>query len=263
MKKIESVNNQHIKNLTLLQSKSKLRKKQERFLIEGLREIILAKKGGYVFDEILFCSEIISIDLLTNKLGFDYPYTEVSFDVYHKLAYRDSTEGVLALTQSKAFTFDKLNLPSNPLILVAEAIEKPGNIGAILRTADAAQVDAVFIANPKTDLYNPNIIRASVGCVFTNTIICATSSQIIQYLQQNNIDIYSATLQDSKPYTDTDYTQGTAIVVGSEDVGVSEEFRQNSKYNIRIPMGGIIDSMNVSVAAAILIFEAKRQRGFL
>lgn len=262
MRKIESINNQHIKNLILLQSKSKLRKKQNQFLIEGLREIVLAKNGGYQFDEILFCSKIISLNTLQNQLGTDWLYTEISFEVYQKLAYRDSTEGVLALTQGKTLMLSDLQLPKNPLILVAEAIEKPGNIGAILRTADAAKVDAVLLANPKTDLYNPNIIRSSVGGVFTNTIVSASSQEIITFLKQNNINIYSATLQDAKIYTQVNYTQGTAIVVGTEDTGVTDNFRQNSKVNIQIPMQGVIDSMNVSVAAAILIFEAKRQRGF-
>ena len=150
----------------------------------------------------------------------------------------------------------------NPLILIAEAPEKPGNIGAILRTADAAKVDAVFIANPKTDLYNPNIIRSSVGCVFTNQIATGSTSEIIDFLKKNNISIYAAALQASKPYHQIDFTQSTAIVVGTEATGLSEEWRESSTQNIIIPMSGEIDSMNVSVAAGILIFEAKRQRGF-
>ncbi len=150
----------------------------------------------------------------------------------------------------------------NPLILIAEAPEKPGNIGAILRTADAAKVDAVFIANPKTDLYNPNIIRSSVGCVFTNQIATGSTSEIIDFLKKNNISIYAAALQASKPYHQIDFTQSAAIVVGTEATGLSQEWRENSTQNIIIPMSGEIDSMNVSVAAGILIFEAKRQRGF-
>jgi len=150
----------------------------------------------------------------------------------------------------------------NPLILVAEAPEKPGNIGAILRTADAANLDAVIIANPKTDLYNPNIIRSSVGCVFTNTIATGSTSEIITFLKENNIAIYSAILQESVPYQTCDFKESSAIVVGTESTGLSQEWRDESKQNIHIPMQGEIDSMNVSVAAGILIFEAKRQRKF-
>jgi len=147
--------------------------------------------------------------------------------------------------------------------LVVEAPEKPGNIGALLRTADAAHIDAVIIANPKSDLYNPNIIRSSVGCVFTNKIAMGSTSEIIGLLKENNVNIYCAALQASKVYTTQDFTKSTAIIVGTEATGLSEEWLKHSNQNIIIPMQGEIDSMNVSVAAGILIFEAKRQRKFL
>jgi TrmH family RNA methyltransferase len=150
----------------------------------------------------------------------------------------------------------------NPLILVAEAPEKPGNIGALLRTADAAGVDAFIIANPKTDLFNPNIIRSSVGCVFTNSIATGTAEEIITFLKEKNIQIYCAALQASKNYHLQNYTGPTAIVVGTEATGLSREWLEQSTQNVVIPMQGEIDSMNVSVAAGILIFEAKRQRVF-
>jgi TrmH family RNA methyltransferase len=145
---------------------------------------------------------------------------------------------------------------------VAEAPEKPGNIGALLRTADAANLDAVIIANPKSDMYNPNIVRSSVGCLFTNPIATGSTSEIIAYLQQKNIAIFCATLQDSASYHTQNFNQPTAIVVGTEATGLSNEWRDAATKNIIIPMQGEIDSMNVSVAAAVLIFEAKRQRGF-
>ena len=150
----------------------------------------------------------------------------------------------------------------NPLILVAEAPEKPGNIGAILRTADAANVDAVIIANPKTDLYNPNVIRSSVGGVFTNNIATGATTEIIEYLKSKKINIYGAILQSSISYHEQNFKESTAIVVGTEHDGLSKEWRENTTQNIIIPMSGSIDSMNVSVAVGILIFEAKRQRGF-
>ena len=175
----------------------------------------------------------------------------------------DTTEGVLAIAKSKTHDINNLKLnKENSLILVAEAPEKPGNIGAILRTADAANVDAVIIANPKSDLYNPNIIRSSVGCVFTNNIAMGTTTEIINFLKAKNIHMYCAALQASVNYHSQDFTKPTAIIVGTEATGLSTEWLENATQNIIIPMQGEIDSMNVSVAAGILIFEAKRQRDF-
>lgn len=260
MKQITSVQNPYIKSLVQLQEKSKARKQSGTFLIEGQREIELALKGGYEIETILFESSLfLSSNLQIFKSSNQI---EISRDVYHKLAYRDTTEGIIAVAKSKSQNLADLKLGKNPLILVAEAPEKPGNIGALLRTADAANLDAVIIANPKTDLYNPNIVRSSVGCLFTNNIATGTTSEIIAYLQQNKIAIFCATLQDSAPYHTQNFTQPTAIVVGTEATGLSNEWRAAATKNIIIPMQGEIDSMNVSVAAAVLIFEAKRQRGF-
>jgi len=262
IKQITSAQNPYIKSLVLLQEKAKERKKTGTFLIEGVREIELATKGGYTLDTILFLPEIISesqIDKLTNNT---ISLIEISKEVYQKLAYRDTTEGILAVAKTKLFSLSDLKLPKNPLILVAEAPEKPGNIGAMLRTADAANLDAVIIANPKSDLYSPNIVRSSVGCLFTNQIATGTTSEIISFLKEKNINFYAATLQNSTSYHEQDYTKSSALVVGTEATGLSEEWRDAATQNIIIPMQGAIDSMNVSVAAAILIFEAKRQRNF-
>lgn len=245
----------------LLQEKSKARKQTGTFLIEGQREIELAQKGGYEIETILFLPEIIS-EKEAGKLSYSAELIEISKEVYQKLAYRDTTEGILAIAKSKNLSLSELDLGENPLILVAEAPEKPGNIGAILRTADAANLDAVIIANPKSDLYNPNIVRSSVGCLFTNNIATGTTNEIITFLKEKNISIYCATLQNSTGYHTQDYTTPTALVVGTEATGLTQEWRDNATQNIIIPMQGAIDSMNVSVAAAILIFEAKRQRGF-
>ena len=216
---------------------------------------------------VLFCSEIVSeeeIYILKETGDNETEFIEISSEVYEKLAYRSSTEGVLAIAYSKTLELADLQLATkNPLILVAEAPEKPGNIGAILRTADAANVDCVIIANPKTDMFNPNIIRSSVGCLFTNRIATGSTSEIISFLKETKINIYCAALQASVNYDTIDYKKPTAIVVGTEATGLSEEWLQNSTQNIIIPMQGEIDSMNVSVAAGILIFEAKRQRNFL
>ncbi len=263
MKQISSTQNPYIKDLLKLQDKSRERKKKGLFLIEGQREISLAIKGNYKIDTILFVAEMFSKEDLNQVQQHTSQCIEITKEIYQKLAYRDTTEGIIAVVKSIGFNLDSIKFKtSTPLILVIEGIEKPGNIGAMLRTADAANVDAVFIADPKTDLFNPNIIRSSVGCVFTNQIAVGNSEEIIDFLQAKNINIYSATLQNSNQYHKNDYTKATALVVGTEATGITQIWRDKATQNINIPMQGEIDSMNVSVAAAILTFEAKRQRGF-
>ncbi|PIE99911.1 MAG: rRNA methyltransferase [Maribacter sp.] len=263
-KHINSPQNAMIKQLVLLQEKSRERRKQNAFIIEGKRELSLAIKAQYEIESLLYSPDIISsnmvLDLVKNTIR-QPELIEVSDAVYQKLAYRTSTEGVIAVVKTKKHTLEDLDLKNgNPLILVAEAPEKPGNIGALLRTADAAGLDAVLIANPKGDLYNPNIIRSSVGCIFTNNIGIGSTSGILAFLKERQVHIYCAALSASESYTKTNFTKASAIVVGTESTGLSEEWLKASTQNIIIPMEGRIDSMNVSVSAAILIFEAKRQR---
>ncbi len=262
MKQITSIQNPYIKSLVQLQEKAKARKQSGTFLIEGKREIELAIKGNYKLETILFLPELISKDQITKLINGTIELIEINKEVYQKLAYRDTTEGIIAIAKTKSLSLSDLKLPENPLILVMESIEKPGNIGAMLRTSDAANIDAVIIANPKTDLYNPNIVRSSVGCLFTNQIAMGTSEEIIQFLKNKNITIFGATLQNSNFYHTQNYTTPTALVVGTEATGLTQIWRDNASQNIIIPMQGEIDSMNVSVASAILLFEAKRQRGF-
>ena len=262
MKQITSAQNPYIKSLLLLQEKAKARKQTGTFLIEGKREILLAIKGGYRIETLLFYPELISENEINKLVQNTTDLIEINKDIFEKLAYRESTEGVIAVANSKSFSLSDLKLNENPLLLIAEAPEKPGNIGALLRTADAANLDAVIIANPKGDLYNPNIVRSSVGCLFTNQIATGTTSEIIAFLKERKINFYCATLQNSTSYHTQDYTIPSALVVGTEATGLSQEWREAATQNIIIPMQGEIDSMNVSVAAAILIFEAKRQRGF-
>ena len=262
MKQITSVQNPFIKSLVQLQEKAKIRKQTGTFLVEGQREIELALKGGYEIESILICNELGQLSEQLNIKKSEYQLIEISKDVYQKLAYRDTTEGILAVLKTKSMALSDLRLSKNPLVLVGESIEKPGNVGAILRTADAANVDAVILANPKSDVYNPNIVRSSVGCLFTRQIAVGTTEEVIAFLQSQKINIYSATLQDATEYHTQNYTNPTALVVGTEATGLSEKWRTESYKNIIIPMQGVIDSMNVSVAAAILLFEAKRQRGF-
>ncbi len=258
MKTITSAQNPFIKSLVQLQDKSRNRRSSGKFIIEGRREVELALGAHYEIETILYVPELVSV----SGIQSDAELIEINRDVYQKLAYRDSTEGLIAVAKTKEHSLGNLQLKKNPLILVAEAPEKPGNLGALLRTADAANLDAVIIANPKTDFYNPNIIRSSVGCLFTVQIAEGSTDEIIGYLKSAGIAIYAATLQDSEHYHIQDFTVPIAIVVGTESTGLSDSWRNASNKNIIIPMQGAIDSMNVSVAAAVLIFEAKRQRNF-
>jgi len=265
VKQISSLQNPLIKKVLLLKEKSRERKKSGLFVLEGKRELQLALKGDYEIDTLLFHNSIVSeqeLRALRNSLRKQTEIIAISREVYQKIAYRKTTEGIVAIVKSKSHTLDYLNINTkSPLILVAEAPEKPGNIGALLRTADAANLDAVLIANAKGDLYNPNTIRSSIGCLFTTQVAIGSTTEIIAFLKSKEITVYCAALSASKNYVELNYTTAVAIVVGTESTGLSEEWIEHSDKNIIIPMQGEIDSMNVSVAAAILIFEAVRQRG--
>lgn len=261
-KRISSTQNAYIKELIQLKEKSRVRKKTGLFLIEGENEINLAIEGEYEFKEILFVPSIFNeskLKIILSKIK-NMAVTEVTPEIYSKIALRNSTEGIIAVAKSKKHSLKGLKLSSNPLLLVAEAPEKPGNIGALLRTADAAGVDAVLLANLKTDLYNPNLIRSSVGSVFTVPVITSSTSEIISFLKSCEINMYGTSLVASVAYTKVNFKKPTAIIVGTESVGLSEEWLAQTKQNIIIPMYGKVDSMNVSVSASILIFEAIRQR---
>lgn len=263
-RQISSIRNPLAKKILLLKEKPRERKKTGLFVVEGQREIELALKGSYTVVTILYSSEIFGAPPATFKAKSpEANFVEITPPVYKKIAYRQSTEGIVAICKSKEHTLDQIKLKrKNPLLLVAEALEKPGNIGALLRTADAAGLDAILIADPKSDLYNPNIIRSSVGCVFTKQIGTGSTENVIDFLKKREIKIHCAALSASKNHVDIDFKGPSAIVVGTEATGLSKEWLENSDENLIVPMQGEIDSMNVSVSAAILIFEAKRQRGF-
>lgn len=265
VQEITSIHNPWVRNVLSLRVKSRERRATGKFVLEGEREFQLAVKGGYHIDTLLFCPDILPgtrVEELLNHLDPCPTCLSVSEEVYAKMAYRGNTQGLMAIAISREHNLESLVLKhENPLILVAEAPEKPGNIGALLRTADAAGLDAVIIANPKTDLYNPNTIRSSVGCLFTTRVATATTKEIIAFLKKQRCRIFCAALSASKQYTEIDLKGAVAIVVGTESEGLSKAWLEQADQNIIIPMEGEIDSMNVSVSAAILIFEAKRQRG--
>lgn len=258
---ITSAQNPKIKSLLALE-KPRERKKQGLFIVEGLKEIKMALEAGYRIGNLFFCPDLISPESLASLGASEKLLVPVAKDVFGKIAIRENSGGVLAVAEQKTHRLEDLKLKSNPLLLILESVEKPGNLGAMLRTADAAGIDAVITCDPQTDLYNPNVIRSSIGCVFTTQIAVDTSEKTIEWLKRRDIAIYCTYLEASRPYHAMDYKIPTAIVMGTESTGLSDVWVKNAHANIIIPMQGKIDSMNVSTAAAVVIFEAKRQRGF-
>ena len=250
---ITSTQNARIKHVVTLQQKSSLRREEGLFVVEGQREIEHCIACGY---------EIVELFVLdtTNYTG-DIEPTFVTAQVYEKMAYRESTERIIAVAKVKSHKLHDLKFnKQNPLVVVLESVEKPGNLGAILRTAEAANVDAVIVCDPLTDIYNPNLIRASIGGVFSVSVATCASKECIEFLKANKIRILTAQLQDSYDYYDYDMSHATALVMGTESTGLSQQWRDAADVHIRIPMLGRLDSLNVSVSTAILIYEAVRQR---
>lgn len=254
IERITSAQNPKIKHLLALQEKSRLRREEGLFVVEGRRELEHCLAAGFQLDTLFLCPEICP-DFAAARTVY------VSKEVYAKIAYRGGTEGVIAEVRWKERSLDELLTGHNaPLIMVLESVEKPGNLGAVLRSADAAGADGVILCDPLTDLYNPNLIRASIGAIFTVPVVACTSAEAIAWLKANNIRILTAQLQDSAPYYDVDMTCGTALVMGTEATGLTDAWRQAADAHILIPMLGRLDSLNVSVSAAILLYEAVRQR---
>ena len=253
---ITSVQNARIKHVVALQQKSSLRREEGLFVVEGQREIEHCIACGYEVVELFVLNTI-------NYSGSIAP-TFVTPQVYEKMAYRGSTEGIIAVVRCKEHSLltlcSSLSAKTRPLIVVLESVEKPGNLGAILRTAEAAKVDAVIVCDPLTDLYNPNLIRASIGGVFCVPVAVCTSGECIAFLKEHGVRILTAQLQDSYEYYDYDMRHATAIVMGTESTGLTDQWREAADAHIRIPMLGRLDSLNVSVSAAILMYEAVRQR---
>jgi RNA methyltransferase, TrmH family len=262
---ITSPQNPLIKNVLLLTEKARERKSQNCIVIEGCREVRLALGAGFHIHTLLFCKDFISetdLHALTALTDQPIDLIEVPAEIYNRMAYRKDHEGVIALAEPNRITFTDLKLRKNPLILVVETVEKPGNLGALLRTADAATLDAVIICDPQTDLFNPNTIRSSIGCIFTVPVITSTSEETIAWLRREKIRMFATAIPGKEFYHAMDYKQSSAIIMGSEANGLTPTWMRQADVLIEIPMKGKIDSMNVSVSAAIVLFEALRQRGF-
>ena len=261
---ISSLQNPRIKNIQRLKEKSRERKKQHLFLIEGARELNFALQCDYQLNSVFFCRELFEktdypeiLALIPPNMLFD-----VTRNVFEKLVYRENSDGILALCVPKDHSLENLRLSENPFVIVLESVEKPGNLGAVLRTADAAAADAVIICDPLTDIYNPNVIRSGVGCIFTVPVAVAGNEETLHFLQKKRIRSFAAELTAAQWYQDIDFCSPSAIIMGTEADGLTDFWLQNADSRIKIPMRGRIDSLNVSVSTAVLTFEAMRQRGF-
>ena len=264
--KICSLQNSKVKRVVALQQKSSERRREGVFVVEGRRELEHCVEAGFRMESVFVCPEMgcdpAAMDGGTRgreALAEGTVY-EVTPQVYEKMSYRGGTEGVIAVVHEKQMKLSDLKLSAKPLVVVLERVEKPGNLGAVLRSADASGVDAVVVCDPLTDLYNPNLIRSSIGAIFTVPCVACTSEECIRFLKERGIQLLTAQLQDSHLYYDVDMRRPTAIVMGTESTGLTQQWREAADAHIRIPMLGRLDSLNVSVSAAILMFEAVRQR---
>lgn len=261
VEKITSLQNTRIKNVLKLRKASE-RTKQQLFSIEGINEVNHALHNGYEIETLFFCPEIAPEQLTTSLIGQSKSVYEVSREVFSKMAYREDSGGILVLSRQKPHDLANLKLRSNPLVIILETVEKPGNLGAILRTADSASVDAVILCDASTDIYNPNVIRASIGCVFSTPVISCTGEEAMSWLREKHFKSFATHIQTKKWYHEYDYRSATAIIMGTESTGLSEAWIRFADEGIKIPMLGVNDSLNVSIATAVVVYEAMRQRNF-
>ncbi len=240
------------------------RERQGLTLIDGVRETLRALAGGATLREVFVLRDLLSgpeASALVERLNEEsIPLVELGRDAFEKLAYGDRLDGVVAVAETPPRTLDELILPPEPLIGVVEGVEKPGNLGAILRSADGAGVNAIVVADTATDLFNPNIIRASIGTVFAVPVAVASSGDVLPWLQARGIAIVAARVDGSVDYVDADYSGAVAIALGSEARGLSDAWGELARQSVKLPMLGVADSLNVSATAAVLFYEARRQR---
>ncbi len=261
--KISSVNNKRILYLRKLY-KSRERKKADVFLVEGFKECIRGIRSSFEVESVYFCPDIIAekehIEIQT-LLTKDTPIFELDKSVYEKLAYREDTEGVIALFRKKIFALEDIfKEKKKHLFVVLEGVEKPGNLGAVLRTADAVGVDAIFLTESKVDQYNPNVIRASLGGAFTIPVISLSNSELEEWLKAKKIKSYAAALPSYSNMYDLNLKEDIALIFGTESTGLDDFWLQKADSTFTIPMQGIVDSLNVSVSVAVGIYEVFRQR---
>lgn len=254
---ISSLNNNLIKKAVKLRTKNTSRKELGLFFVDGRREVLAALDSGWIPETIFFSESLTKTPLKLTNL------TLVSEAVFRKISFKENPDGVAAIFKRRNLRLEDLKLSKRALVVVLEAVEKPGNLGAIIRSAYAAQAELVIINDLKTDFYNPNVIRSSEGLIFKLPIIIAPFKETVEFLKRQQINIYVSALKEAKVYTSLDYTSKTAFVLGSEAFGLSSAWLNSEAEVVKIPMRSGVDSLNVSVAAAVLLFEAQRQRGFI
>jgi TrmH family RNA methyltransferase len=263
IEKITSLQNPRVKQLVKLRDR-RPRDEAGVFLVEGYREIRRALEKAVALQELYFSPAWFLGEnepaLIAQAQAAGAQLFELSKDAFAKVAYRERPDGLLAVAPQWQRTLDQLILPAAPFVLVVEAIEKPGNLGTILRSADAAGCDAVVVCDPVTDIFNPNVVRASTGVLFSVPLVVAQSSDVLAWLRARGIRTIATTPSAEKLYTDTDLRGPLAVVMGSEQYGLSEFWLRNSDQPVRIPMAGQADSLNVAMATIITLFEAVRQR---
>ena len=262
MIKITSTKNEKVKDLIKFRNKNGKLSENE-ILIEGSRELKRALVANIKLLEAYFCPDLIDDDqkeLLADVTSNSEKLFQVDKYVFEKIAYKNNPFGIIVKAEFIPSKLEDIVISDNSLILVVESIEKPGNLGALMRTADGAGVDTIILADKITDYRNPNVIRASTGTIFSKKIVEASSQDIIAFLKKNNIDTIAADPFAEKMYYDVNYSKKTAIVVGSEAFGLSENFKNNADTLVKIPMEGFADSLNVNQAATIVLYEAVRQR---
>ncbi len=261
MMTITSLSNPKVKELSILR-KASVRRERGLFLIDGAREIVLAQKAGVGIVELYYCPDLINKWPKDQSFGLNSKkMIEVSEKVFQKVCYKEKPDGFLALAKTKQLELKDIKLTRQPLIIILEGVEKPGNLGAILRTSYAAQVDVIIINDYQTDIYNPNVIRASEGCLFFNQVVLASVEQTIQWLKDKKIKSLATTTSGAESYTKADFKKANAIILGSEAQGLSQKWLKEADDLIKIPMKKGLDSLNVSVSAAVILFEALRQKG--
>ncbi len=262
-KLITSAHNQRIKDAAKLRERRQ-RLRQGRFLIDGAREITRAVASGMGLIEAFICPELCTSDESRQAASALHDSSadlwQVTPEVFSRLAFGERHDGVVAVAQGQPISLADLQVPDGSLIAVVEGLEKPGNVGAVLRSADASGVAAVIVADPATDLYNPNCIRASLGTVFTLPVCVASADEALRWLRQRGARILAARVDASQLYTQADWRGDVAVVLGSEAGGLTEAWQANDIVPIRLPMCGAADSLNVSATAAVLFYEALRQR---
>jgi RNA methyltransferase, TrmH family len=261
--RITSTGNPRVKAAARLRGRRE-RDAENLTLIDGPRETLRALTGGAILREVFVLPELLvepeAVALLERLREEKVPTVELGREAFERLAYGDRLDGVVAIAETPTTGLDELVLPPEPLVVVVEGVEKPGNLGAILRTADGAGANAVIVADSATDLFNPNIIRASLGTVFAVQVAVASSGNVLDWLHRWGIGIIAARVQASVDYTEADYRGAVAIALGSEARGLSDPWGELARTSVRVPMLGVADSLNVSVTAAVLLYEALRQR---